>query len=307
MASPHQLYLIYGNNEAEVGDARYSTVSRLLTPAERDAGLTEIRSAGNQPLTLDRALNEIVSELGTASFIPGSKRVVVIYDLADLFEKKSGGKGAAPSKAREKKGPSVDRMGQLVDYLANVLPTTENIAIFVCHENEEKGKSVSPETELFRLIQKHGTVIEKRDKPLNFEFEDTVLSANPTAAVSLLRDWLRRSGSDSGARLKIFQTVAGIVELTFQARCVQEAKEQGLPETQVLVQQGFPALNRVPAWKIKKIHTFAQRFSLHSLQEIIESLNRLQAIMYPTGEEDYIPSWEEHLELLVLRLTAVRG
>lgn len=305
-----QLYLIHGNNETDVGTARFELVHELLTPEERDSGLTEIMGPGNQPLKLDRALSEIIEELGTSSFIAGSRRVAVVYDLQEMFGS-GGGKKKAPAKKTKKKpaaAPSRDRMDILVDWLTDVLPTTENIAVFVCNENDEKRKKISPTTGLYNLIRDKGVVIERSEKPLNFEFENHLLSGNPTAAITLLREWLRRAGSDSSSRLRVYSTLSGAVQVALEARLVQLAKERGVPETQVLAEGVYPRLAAMPAFKSKKFHELARRLPVETLHDLVEKTNKLQRLLYPSGEEDYIAGWEELAEVVIIQLcTGVRA
>ncbi|CAN5358323.1 hypothetical protein BH09SUM1_BH09SUM1_32470 [soil metagenome] len=303
---PKQLYLIHGNNETDVSNARFDLVNKLLTAEERDSGLTEIRGPGNQPLSLDRASSEIIGELGTASFIPGAKRVVVVYDLKELFGSKGGPKPKAKAKTTAPAKLKVDRTGAFLEWMKDILPTTENVAIFVCQENEEKFKAVSQESALFQFIQRNGVVIEKKEKPIQYEFEDHVYSGNVAGAVTLLREWIKRTGSDSGGRGKIYSTLSGIVETALQARCVQDAKRDGVPENQVIVQEGFPTLGRMPPFKVKKVHAFAQKMTMETVLGLVRETARLQAIMYPTGEEDYIRPWEDQIEVLLLRMMAAR-
>jgi len=301
-----QLYLIHGNSEAEVNNARYELVCSLLTPEERDAGLTEVRAAGTQPLTLDRSLSEIVGELGTGSFIPGARRVVVIYDLQELYDssRKKGAKGKAP--AKESKAPKADRVAILCDWLESTLPTTENVAVFVCLENDEKGKAVAQDGDLYRLARERGVVIERRDKPLNYDFEDQVLSGNAVGAITVLHEWIDRAGNDSGSRLKIYNTLAGLVELALQAGCMEAARSGGVPDAQATVTEGFVNLGRIPPWKLKKIETMARRFSPADLRALVGALDHLQATLYPTGEEDHVADWTELAEMLVLNLTTLK-
>jgi len=303
-----QLYLIHGNMEAEVSNTRYELVASILTPEERDSGLTEIRSGGNVPLKLDNALSEILGELGTTSFLDDSRRVVVIHDLQDLFDAKRSRAKKAPAKekktAKPAGGPS--RAETLIAWFRDVLPTTRNIAIFACTENDERQKTVSQESELFQYIVRHGQVIAHREKPLQYEFENHLLSQNAPAALTLLRDWIDRIGSDSGGRLRIYSTIAGVIELTLQAKCEAEARAAQVPRAQVAA-QNFPCLAKAPEWKAKKMHDFAKRFTLPQLRELVAMSNRLQTIMYPTGEENYVPAWDEYTELLVMRLTMGRG
>lgn len=302
-----QVYLIHGNNEAEVGNARFELVSGLLTPEERDSGLTEITGPGNQPLTLNRAFSEIVGELGTSSFIAGSKRVVVVYDLKEFYNTPGGG-GAAKKGAKEStKKPAASPVEPFLRWLTDVLPTTENVVVFVCQENDEKQRVVSPHAELYRFCKSKGVVVEKRDKPMQFEFDNHLLSGNMVAALTTFREWVRRSGGDGGARSKMFSTLSGFVELLLQARALQEARTQGVPATQIAVQAGFPSLGSVPDWKAKKIHQIAERTPMDRLLELVRGVNRLQAIMYPTGDEDYVPNWEEAYELLIVQITQTRA
>lgn len=300
-----QIYLIHGNNEAEVSNARYELVSSLLTPEERDSGLTEITGPGNQPLTLNRAFSEIVGELGTSSFIAGSKRVVVVYDLKEFYGSSGGSK--KPVKETAAKKPAASPVEPLIKWLTEVLPTTENIVVFVCQENDEKQKLVSPHAELYRFCKSKGVVVEKRDKPLQFEFENHLMSGNTVAAISLYRDWLKRSGGDGGARSKMFSTLANFVELLLQARVLHDGKAEGIPAAQIAVQSGFPSLGSVPDWKAKKIEQYAARFPLPVLRDLVAGVNRLQAIMYPTGDEDYVPNWEDYFETLIVMVTQARA
>lgn len=295
---PSQIYLIYGNNEAEVSDTRYRLVTSLLTPEERDSGLTEIQSPGNMPLKLDTAMAQIVEELGTSSFLGDSRRVVVIHDLQDFY----AAKRTAAKKGKKKAPTESTRMDTFTSWLKDVLPTTSNIAIFVCQENEEKQKTVSQESPLYDFIRRNGHLIERREKPLQYEFENHLLAANGPAAITLLREWLRRIGSDSTARLRIYQTLSGVVDLVIQARCSAEGKKMGVPPSHLSVQR-FPSLDKLPSWKADKITKLAGRYSEKQLKEILGDLNRLQTIMYPSGEEAYVPSWEDHLELAVVRMT----
>lgn len=297
------LYLIYGNNETEVSNARFDLVNELLTPEERDAGLTEVRGPGNQPLTLDRAMSEIMEELGTTSFISGSRRVVVVYDLKEFFSAKRGGRKKTAKKPATKKTAS--RTGVFTDWLRDVLPATENIAIFVCTENDEKSRTVNMNSELMEFFRQHGKVIECREKPMNFEFEDLLLSQNGPAALITLRDWMRRTGNDSSGRLRIYTTVANVVELALQARADMEAKEKGIPSSHTSV-QGFPSIVKIPGWKAEKVRRFASHLSPERLHRAITHLNKLQRIMYPSGDENYIPNWEDYLEMIVMELTLVR-
>jgi hypothetical protein len=303
-----QLFLIHGNSETEVSNARFDLICSLLTPEERDAGLTEVRGPGNQPLTLDRSLNEIIGELGMASFIPGSRRVVLIHELKELFDasRKKPAKSQAAKKSAKATARNIDRLAILVEWLRDQLPLTENIAVFVCNESDEKGRLVAQDSELYKLIRQRGEVIERKEKPLQYDFEEQVLSGNAGAALQVLKEWIERAASDSGARMKIFSTVSGIVELVLQAGSLQSAQEAGVPASQARVEDGYPTLGRAPAAKARKIEALARRLKPETLRGLVQAINELQATMYPTGEEDHVAGWTEQIETIVLRLTVLR-
>lgn len=302
-----RLYLVHGNAQTEVSTVRFELVHQLLTPEERDTGLTEIESAGNQPLRIDRALSEILEELGTSSFIAGSRRVAVIYDLQELFGSSGGRKKAParkkPAKTTKAKAPAKrDRMEVLCEWLRDVLPGTENIAIFVCTESDEKRRTVSKNGPLYRLAQEMGVIIERSEKPVNFEFENHLLSGNPTAALTMLREWLKRAGSDSGSRLRIYSTIAGVVQLTFEAKMAQLGREKGIPVSHIMAEGAYPRLNATPDFKARKFHDLARRLSVETILELMERTNKLQKLLYPSGEEDYVAGWEDQAEVLILQL-----
>lgn len=300
--TPPCLYFIYGNNETEVNNARYELVCSLLTPEERDSGLTEIRSPGNMPLSVDSCYGEIIAELGTSSFIADSKRVVVVYDLSDFFAKKRAGRKPASTAKKTKATPKLSRTDILLKWLSEGLPDSGNILIFVCTENDEKQKTVAPTSPLYDYARRVGKIIEKREKPLNYEFEEAVYSGNSPKSLFILRDWIKRVGHDSGGRLRIYNTVSNILEMTMQAKCFTEAEKLKIPRAQVAV-PGFPSLDRAPDWKVKKIRNFARQLSMEKLHKLIKDTNKLQTYMYPKGTEPYIPNWDDQLEMIVLQLT----
>ncbi len=299
------LYLVHGNNLVEVNEARLQLLESLLPREERETALAEITPPANQPLNLERFLSEILDELGTTSFIPGSRRVVVIYNLTELMSARRG-KARTKATSKKTKGTKKDRMALLVEWLEVELPETGNIAVFVCEEDDLKGRMLREDSPLVQLVHRKGTVITKREKAIQFEFDDHLLNGNAAGALTVFRHWVKRSAGDSGSRLRIYSTIAQTVELLLQARCIQEGRRAGKPVGQLMVTD-FPSLEKIPSWKSGKIHQAAQRFSLTTLREMVEDVHKLQRVMYPSGEEDYVPDWEGMAESLVLRITAMRG
>jgi len=276
----------------------------LLTPEERDSGLSEIRSAGNAAISLATHSGEIFSELGTTSFIAGARRVVVVYDLKDFYDPKPG-RGKEP--AKKAKAPASDPFPYFADWMRNILPTTENVVIFVCNEADEKGRKLDENSPIAKLCGSLGTVIVKRDKPLQYEFEDAVLAGNARRALTLLAEWIDRGGSDPTARGRIFSTLSNLTEVAMECRCHEEARRNNIAIAQVSVPDIYPSFAKVAAqgFKTKKYQNLAARLSMEDLPDLAQTLAKLQASMWPTGEERVVRDWQTEAEMIVMRLTRV--
>lgn len=298
---PPQLYLLYGNQEAKLNDARYELVCRVLEPEDRSGNLSELRPPGNQPFRLEKALNEITSELATISLLGGIPRVVVVYQLSDFFGASKGKPGAAK---KTKAAPKTDPVESFGRFIREILPQTENIGIFVCEEDEDKNRTLSDDSPLVQLFHRHGEVRAFREKPIAWEFEGHLYGGDLSAAVTTLRRWHERAGSDSTARLKLYRSTASAIELLLQAKCVQLGRDRGVPPDVLQPPSLQPTLTRLPEFKRRQVHDRARTMTLASLRAATARLDQIQRLMYPTGTEAFIADWFALLEQTLLELGA---
>ncbi len=300
------LYLVYGNNLVQVDESRIELVNSLISREERDSGYTEFRGPGNQQLTLAKVFDDLISEMGTSSFLPGAKRVSVVYDLKEFFQAKAAPSRKKPSnkKTANATAPPRDIVQEFTDWMDGLKGRTENVIIFVCFEDEEKNKRLNEKSPLFQYLAKEGKITRCKEKALNFELEEHLLNRDGFAALETFRLWIRRVSGDSGARLRIYRTIANMVELTLQGRCASLAREKGISPKNVLPPEtkawGAVNIATLPPWKAKKIYQLAEQFSLEDLLELSSMTHKIQTLLYPKGDEDYIPDWHLQAEILIL-------
>jgi hypothetical protein len=296
-----QLYLLYGNDEVRISDARLALVQQHLAPEDRDANLSEIRPPGSHPLRLEKAFSSITGELGMLGLLPDVPRVLVVYDLSDFFD---GAGRKAPPPRKEPKG---DIVGAFAAFVEKVLPQTPNVGIFVCVEDEEKSRQVNESGPLYELIRRHGDTRAFRERPIARDFEDAFWKGDLHATLEVLQRWRERIGSDSGARLKLYRSVYQAIDLLVQARCSQIARERELPAEVQPPAAAWPSIAKMPDFRRRQAHALAGRLSMADLQRAVAAMNRIQLQMYPTGEEPYVPDWERTMELALADLFGAAG
>ncbi len=305
-APPARIHLLYGNQEVKLNDARIDVIGRFLQPEDRAGNLTEIRPAGNQPLKLERALPEITAELGTISLLGGIPRVVVIHNLADFYGSPSrkAATSAAPSK---KKAPAADPVEALSDFLLGPFASSENVAVFVCEEDEDRSRTVDENAAVFKLIARLGERRVFREKPIARDLEDALHGGDWATAIAVMRRWRERAGSDSGARLKLYRTVAHWVETLVQAKSLHDAHSGGMRAPSDLVPaNSWPSIHRAPDFRRRQANQLARGLSWADLRVLVAGVHRVQKLMYPAGDEAFVADWSAALEHVLLEF-AVAG
>jgi len=293
-----RVVLVHGNQEELVDNKRYELQRALLPNGEEDGEVVDVRSAGNQPLKLERHADSIIQELGTASFIPDQRRVVVVYDLQDFRTEQKGSRREARKSTKQKADPSE----RLEEYIRKVmLPDTNNAILFVFHEDDEKGRRVAPSSRLFQFVNSVGVVHAFTERRIDWRFEDSLLSGNLTESIVLLREWNDRG---SGVNFRIVTTLNSFLQLLLQARLESDAKQQGRKTSAMFPKEMRPSLNSIPDFKARKYRALAPRVSLDRIRVALEYLNRAQKAYFPTGEELVVHSPLETLEMMLSELFA---
>lgn len=294
--SPTRIHLLYGNDEVKLNDARLEVVSRFLLPEDRAGNLTEVRPAGTQPLKLERALPEITAELGTISLLGDIPRVVVIHNVADFFGAPARKPPSAAASAK-KKAPVADPVELLSAFLLGPFAQGANVALFVCEEDEDKGKAVDENSPLFKLIARLGERRVFREKPIARDLEDALYTGDWAGALEVMRRWRERAGSDSSARQKLYRTVSHWVETIVQAKSLQDAESDGQRAPSDLVPaNSWPSIHRAPDFRRRQANQLARALSWASLRSMVEGVHRVQKLMYPIGDERYVADWGAALE-----------
>ncbi|MDK2972336.1 MAG: hypothetical protein PWP23_2091 [Candidatus Sumerlaeota bacterium] len=300
---PRQIILIHGNSVEKVGEKRYALQQELLPNGEEDGEIADIQSAGNQGLTLDSCVNDIIEELGTVSLIPDARRIVVVHDLADF---KSGGgrraKKSAKKSAKKAAKPAKQRASSwqiLESFLLESLPETPNTLIFVYNEDEEKFRWLDKKSELYTFCQRHGDVFEFSDARIDWRFEDAVLAGDLNTSLLILREWADRSGSP---QFRVLQTFNRLLQWLLQARLREEARESGANPHQIDLpnKKDRLSLDDMPPFKQKKVSARARFIPTDRLLAALQRLVVAQKAFFPTGEERVVPdAWDVLEELLV--------
>jgi hypothetical protein len=103
----------------------------------------------------------------------------------------------------------------------------------------------------------------------------------------------------------MYRSVAGFVEVLLQARGSQEASARNLSPGDFIPVGGYPSFSRLPDFRRRQASTLARSFSFVQLRRAVEQTNRLQQLMYPTGNEPYVADWVGVMEQLITELGLV--
>lgn len=292
-----RLFLIHGNQEAEVAAKRYDLVRSLLPHGEEDGEVVDLRPPGNQAYALDRALGDIIQEMGTVSLIPDAKRVVVVYELTDFRQRQKGSVREARKSAAGKK----DHVASLEQFLKATLSDGDNSLIFVHNDDDEKNRRVEKSSPLYQLVARLGQVHEFTEKRIDWQLEDALLAGNLAGSIALTREWLDRGGN---ASFRLVMTINSFLQLLLQARIEGEAREQGDNVAALLAGDLRPSLMQIPDFKRAKYRALARRVPTRKIRDALVRLVDVQKSFFPTGEERVVHDAAEQVETLYVDLVA---
>jgi hypothetical protein len=297
---PIAVHLVHGNDEPRVNEARYGLLRRLLPLGEEDGEVVDLRGPGNQPPQLDRMVGQIIEELGTMSFVPDQKRVVVVWELMDFRTGKEGSLRAAKAKSAAAKGAKRDPAAILEEYIRDSGTDSENALIFVFNEDDDR-KKVSKTSALYQMVQRLGEIQEFSEKRVDWALEDALFARRTDEAIRLLREWNEKSSN----AFRVVTTLNGFLQVLLQARLEIEATRDGRNARGAFQVEGLrPSLASVPDFKARKFRQMAADISLSRLQGCLTMLNDIQKALFPTGEELVVPDAMEMTEVMLVRLLA---
>ncbi len=295
-----EIYLLHGDNEARINDAKLALISKHLSPELRSHNYIEFSpTAPRWTVSLDSVVADLISELSMPSLLPDTKRVVVVYNLSELYHRKP--RKGADSTNDKKKNTS---MQYLLDFVSGPFQHVPNVLILVAVEDQAKRRSVSKKSPLYALLKKTGVVQEMSDKPLAYRLTDALLTQNTSQCIKVFRQWFT---SHEKARQSIFRTVLNDIHLLLQAK-ILNAKESTFATDKRLKEILFPKefqgnILQQHSYRRKKFQDAALLYSTTQLSYALKYLVRLNTTLYPVQQDRYVPDLQVMFELFLLRLT----
>lgn len=318
-----QIYLIVSSDARWVTQQRNDLISEILRPEMRDENLLELFSSSNQPLRLADILPEILSELSTIPFLPDSRRVVVVHDLADLL---AGGKSRAGGKSKAgKAGQSKDsgkggraktddkapkRLTSVETFIAFAkqdLSATENVLILSTIIEYERGQYLDEKGPLYTFLR--SSPLAEIVRPSHRETDplwlmgDALLERNAADCLKHFRSIYR-----DDMRARVFSELLRMVRFVLQAKVLGKLK-QGAAATLIQSLPGDKRLNflQQPQGIQEKVRRAAPRFQIRELMAAMQRLLEINRILYPTSNMLYVPDAKLLMETFIMEFCAGPG
>jgi hypothetical protein len=286
----NQIVLLHGNDEVEIANRRLNLLSSLLPRETRSENFSEYYPAGNRfAVALSTIMNDVMSDLAMVPFPPGKRRVVLIYNLDELFLRRES--GGAEQKSRKRGKTATQRF---IDFLTSLLKETSNVIVFVAVEDYERNRKINRKSEIYKLAAAKGVVEQYEQKPLVWEFNDAFIARQTGRCIKALRAWLDAVKQPQ----PIFFNLVRQIEMLAQARLL-ERLERRLPGEKL--EFYFPAKMAPNVWlesdaRRRLFTERAQLFSFDELMGAMERLLRLNVFVFPTREDPYVPDIQVLLE-----------
>jgi DNA polymerase III delta subunit len=289
------IYLLYGNEEEKLNEDRCSIVEMYLPREKREENYREFTPKASQTrLPLASFMPELLAELGTISFFPDSCRVIVIYNLAELYGRKASSDEEpsedSPKLWKGKVSPEV----YFIKYLEKELPDTSNILIFQNTEDPDKNLRVNEKGNIFKTITKSGHKIKHFSNPINWRLEDAIMKRNLPEALNILRQWMEKDPDT--ARSKVFQSLVKRIVLLLQAKVIT-AKKKKIESVSELEETLFPdgmtynLLNEHP-WIQSKIEEGSARYTMTELTRALQKTLEIGTYVFPKTTDVYVPDMQ---------------
>jgi hypothetical protein len=299
---PPQVYHIHGSDAKWVTQQRETLLKQLIPSEMRDENLLELFSTSNQPLKLNEILPEVLSELSTIPFLPDSRRVVVVHNLADFLAGGSSGgrkkKAASEKKATRRMTPDEE----LAYFVEHDLPATTNVLVFSTLLEVERGQRMDTDSALYKIIAPPvGQVIKpahREDDPI-FLMSDALCRRNAVGCLKQFRIIYR-----DDARGRIFHEILRNVRFLLQAKILERVEGKGSAKD-VIEMKYLPNDKRLNLYQQhpfvqKKIRENASRFQLRELMLALDQLLKINTALIPSQQDVYAPDVQLMLETFIV-------
>ncbi|MBN1516360.1 hypothetical protein JXA32_07305 [Candidatus Sumerlaeota bacterium] len=279
------VYLVHGEDEVRVRRQVNEIVNRNLPVEFQAENLSEIEPPANRPLELASCGGELIAELGQLSMFEDAKRVVVVYNLYELYAAGRDGKKNKDELTAEQR---------LIRYLDRDLAETPNVVIFVLFEEYGK-RQIRTAGALYKFIKQKGHVITfKAEKNLSFVLSDAIMARNVDGALNCFREMV---GSQQDI-FRIFPHLIKHVRFLIQARLLQSNPEaaEHLPDV-----KGVGVLREHPFVR-EKYAQGARRYTMQELNRALQQLLEINKTLYPIGSDVYVPDIKLQIEMFLIEL-----
>ena len=298
------IYFLHGNMANDLNERRREIVNKALSREEREENYVEFSPKANRKKTeLKSILPDLISEMGTVSFFPDSKRVAVVYNLDELYMKKR--KGKAKKSSGKKKGKKESREAFFIRYLEEDLPQTGNILIIVNNENLEENDRINKKSRLYKAIYKLGEVEEFSSKPLMWDFQDAIHNRKLVDALKIADKWMakdRNSGKNSIVNILIREIIL-MLQVKVSEKITPgwggnyaETMETFFPKD---LRYNYTNLKSYPAQKLKRSR---KNYTVAELNRALENLLEINKHLFPLTTDPYVPDIKILIEKFLVEM-----
>jgi len=270
-------------------------------------------SATKKYLPLASIMPELLAELGTMSFFPDSKRVVIVYNLQELYGGERGKRRPPREKGekgeKEEKG-KITPESYFIKYLQDQLPQTNNVLILINVEDLEENIRIAENSTLVKALVKLGHHEHKQfsSRALRWDLEDALRERNLQKTIDISRSWMDKD--QDSARRGIFQVTLRMMILMLQAKISLKKKDTFNLQSD-LTKTLFPQDLK---YNYLKEHDFVQkkvmdgqkRYSTGELMEALQKLLSINQYLYPLTTDPYVPDFQIVMERFFVELISQR-
>ncbi|MBN1899889.1 hypothetical protein JW926_01020 [Candidatus Sumerlaeota bacterium] len=297
------LYFLYGNDESKLNECRMYLVENFLTKEEREENYIEFSpKPSRKKQSLTEIMPDLLAELGTVSFFPDSRRVIVVYNLEELYHLSFSSK-SSPGKKKKKEGKDEpSREAYFIKYLEDQLLKSSNILILVNVENYEENLRVNEKSNLFKAFRKLGHDEKFSERRLSWDFEDAFRERNLSKSLEIIRSWMRKN--EDSAKKGIFNSLLKQITLMLQAK-VEQSKRTNINAdlSQLLFPQNLKFhISKEQDFIQKKIRRRQKNYTVSELMDALQKLLKINAILYPRTSDLYVPDFQLVIEHFIIDL-----
>lgn len=291
-----KIYFLYGNSENKLNDCRLELVEHFLSKEEREENYIEFSpKSSRKKQSLSQIMPDLLGELGTVSFFPDSRRVVVVYNLEELYLPSS--KSKSGKKTKDESQGKAAREAYFIKYLEDQLLTSNNILIIVNVEDYEDNLRVSEKSNLFKALNKLGHTLTKpfSTRSLLWNLEDAVRDRNLKNSLEIIRNWMQKD--ENSAKRSIFYVLLKQIILMLQAKVKLKKTDKFTDMSQTLFPKTLKYnLSKEMDFMQKKVMEGQKRYTVAELTDALPKLLKINIILYPRTSDLYVPDFQLVIE-----------